>query len=174
MKLAIQHIKSSSLLTTLIGFSLLFFCAQVSIPLQPIAITLHTVAMLVIGLTFSKADAIKSVTSYLTIGALGAPVFTNFSGGIAKLVGPAGGYYVGFLAAVWVMCSLRERFSNAGTKEMLLIAFSGQTMLYVCGILWLAAYIGVDKAITLGLMPFIIPGLIKSVIVASILGYLKK
>jgi len=174
MKLALQHIKNSSILTTVIGFSLLFFCAQVSIPIQPVAITLHTVAMLVIALTFSKADAIRSVTSYLMIGALGAPVFANFSGGIAKLISPAGGYYFGFLVAVWLMCSLRERFSTTNTKEMLLIAFAGQTALYVCGILWLCAYMTPDKAIAVGLMPFIIPGLVKSVLVASIVGYVKK
>lgn len=173
MRLAIQQIKNSSLFITFIGFGLLFFCGQVSIPIQPVAITLQTVAMLVIGLTFSKSDAIRSVISYLMIGALGAPVFANFSGGFAKLMGPAGGFYFGFLAAVWVMCALRERFSNISTKRMLLIAFAGQTTLYVCGILWLCPYVGVDKAIAVGLMPFILPGLIKSVIVASIVRYVK-
>ncbi len=174
MKLALQQIKNSSVFITFIGFGLLFFCGQVTIPIQPVAITLQTVAMLVIGLTFSKADALKSATSYLMIGALGAPVFANFSGGFTKLMGPAGGFYFGFLVAVWVMCTLRERFSHANTKEMLLIAFAGQTTLYVCGILWLCAYVSPDKAIAFGLTPFIIPGLVKSVLVASIVGYLKK
>lgn len=171
MKIALQHIKISSILIAFIGFSLLFFCAQVSIPLQPVAITLHTVAMLIIGLTFSKADALRSVSIYLIVGALGAPVFANFSGGIAKLIGPAGGYYVGFLLAVWVMCTLRERLSKS---NMLWIAFAGQTTLYACGLSWLTAYVGIDKAIAFGLMPFILPGFVKSVLVASILSYLKK
>jgi len=171
MKLAVAQIRNSSVFIALIGFGLLFFCSQVTIPLQPVAITLQTVAMLVIGLTFSKADAIRSVSSYLAIGALGAPVFANFSGGFLKLMGPAGGFYFGFLAAVWVMCTLRERLSRA---NILLIAFAGQVTLYVFGVSWLCAYVGADKAIAFGLMPFIIPGLIKSVIVASVVRYLKK
>lgn len=171
MKLAVAQIRNSSIFITLIGFALLFFCSQITIPLQPVAITLQTVAMLVIGLTFSKADAIRSVSTYLAIGALGAPVFANFSGGFLKLIGPAGGYYFGFLAAVWVMCTLRERFSKT---NMLWIAFAGQVTLYACGLLWLCTYVGFDKAIAFGLTPFIIPGLIKSAIVASIVGYLKK
>jgi biotin transport system substrate-specific component len=178
MQLAFQYIRNSRVLLTVIGFGLLFFCGQVSIPIQPVAITLQTVAMLVIGLTFSKADALKSVTSYLMLGALGAPVFANFSGGFAKLMGPAGGFYFGFLVAVWVMCTLRERFSNANantnTKEMLLIAFAGQTTLYVSGVLWLCAYVSPDKAISFGLVPFILPGIVKSLLVAAAVRYLKK
>ena len=174
MQLAFQYIRNSRVLLTVIGFGLLFLCGQVSIPIQPVAITLQTVAMLMIGLTFSKAEALCSVTSYLMLGALGAPVFANFSGGFAKLMGPAGGFYFGFLVAVWVMCTLRERFSNANTKEMLLIAFVGQTTLYVCGVLWLCAYVSPDKAISFGLVPFILPGIVKSVLVASAVRYVQK
>jgi len=72
------------------------------------------------------------------------------------------------------MCTLRERFSNTNTKEMLLIAFVGQTTLYVCGVLWLCAYVSPDKAISFGLVPFILPGIVKSVLVAAAVRYLKK
>jgi biotin transport system substrate-specific component len=174
MQLAFQYIRNSRVLLTVIGFGLLFFCGQVSIQIQPVAITLQTVAMLVIGLTFTKTDAIRSVSSYLIAGAVGAPVFANFSGGLAKLMGPAGGYYAGFMVAIWVMCALRERIPHLRTKEIMIIAFMGQITLYGFGLAWLSTFVGWNAAITSGLFPFILPGIVKSVLVASAVRYLKK
>ncbi len=174
MQLAIQYIRSSSFLLTFIGVGLLFFCSQVSIPLQPVPISLQTVAVLVIGLTFSKADALKSIASYLALGALGAPVFSNFGGGLAVLMGPRGGYLFGFFVSIWIMCTLRERITYIGTKEMVLIALAGNAAIYLCGLPWLSAFVGWDFAIAGGLTPFIIPGLVKSVLVASAVRYIKK
>lgn len=174
MQLAIQYFRSSSLLLTFIGTILLFLCSQVSIPLKPVPISLQTVAVLVIGLTFSKAEALKSIGSYLALGALGVPVFANFSGGLAKLMGPTGGYLFGFFVAIWLMCALRERIGRMGTKETIVVAFVGSSIVYACGLPWLSTFIGWESAVKAGLMPFIIPGIVKSVLVASIVRYIKK
>jgi biotin transport system substrate-specific component len=174
MQLAIQYIRNSHLLLTLIGASLLFFCGQVSIPLKPVPITLQTVAVLVIGLTFSKKDALKSVSLFLGLGALGAPVFANFSGGLAKLIGPAGGYCFGFFAAIWLMCVLRERIINLDTKKTFLVALAGSATVFLFGLSWLSTFVGWKNAIAVGFMPFIIPGIIKSALVASAVRYIKK
>lgn len=174
MQSAIQYIRSSQLFLTLVGATLLFLCGQVSIPLQPVPITLQTVAVLVIGLTFAKADALRSIASYLALGALGAPVFSNFSGGFAKLIGPTGGYYLGFLVAIWIMCELRERIEHHGVKEMVLIALAGNAIIYLFGLPWLSVYVGWDFAVAAGFMPFIIPGLVKSVLIAAAVRYIKK
>ena len=174
MQLAFQQVKNSSLFMTLIGAGLLCLCTQVNIPLHPVHISLQTVAVLIIGLTFSKADALRSVASYLALGAMGAPVFSYYGGGIAKLVGPTGGYLFGFLAAVWVMCTLRERVANMGTKETFLIALMGSATVFLCGMPWLSTFVGWNAAITAGLVPFILPGIVKSVLVAAAVRYLKK
>lgn len=174
MQLAIQYVRSSQILLTLVGVTLLFLCGQVSIPLQPVPISLQTVAVLIIGLTFAKADALRSIASYLALGALGLPVFANFSGGFAKLMGPTGGYLFGFLVAIWIMCELRERIAHIGIKEMILIAFAGNAVVFLFGLPWLSVYVGWDFAVAAGFMPFIIPGLIKSVLVAIAVRYIKK
>ncbi len=59
MRIAFQQVKNSSLFMTLIGAGLLCLCTQVNIPLHPVHISLQTVAVLIIGLTFSKADALE-------------------------------------------------------------------------------------------------------------------
>ncbi len=174
MQLAFQYIRNSRVLLTVIGAGLLCLCTQVNIPLHPVHISLQTVAVLIIGLTFSKADALRSVASYLALGAMGAPVFSYYSGGIAKLMSPTGGYLFGFLAAVWVMCTLRERVANMGTKETFLVALVGSATVFLFGIPWLSTFVGWNAAITAGLVPFILPGIVKSVLVAAAVRYLKK
>jgi biotin transport system substrate-specific component len=174
MQLAMQYFRSSSILLTFIGVSLLFVCSQIGIPLTPVPITLQTVAVLIIGLTFAKAEALKSVAAYLALGALGLPMFSNFSGGLASITGPTGGYLIGFFVSVWVMCSLRERMTTVGIKELLLIGLVGSTIVFMLGVPWLSAFIGWKAAVYSGFLPFVIPGLAKSVMVAAAVGCLQK
>jgi biotin transport system substrate-specific component len=158
----------------MVGACLLFLCAQISVPLEPVPVTLQTVAVLIIGLTFNKAEALKSIWLYLAMGALGLPVFANFMGGFSILVGPRGGFLFGFMASIWVMCSLRERLTNVDTQKLLLIGLVGSAVVYTLGVPWLSMFIGWKAAVAAGFMPFILPGLVKSVIVAAAIGYLKK
>ncbi len=174
MQLAMQYLRNSSVLLTFIGVCLLFGCGQVSIPLGPVPVTLQTVAVLIIGLTFNRAEALKSIGLYLTLGALGLPVFANFMGGLPVIMGPRGGYLVGFVASIWVMCTLRERIKTVATKELLLIGIVGSAVVYIFGVPWLSAYIGWEAAFLAGFVPFVIPGLVKSVIVSVAVGYLQK
>src|SRR5437660_1344422 len=92
----------------LIGVSLLFLCAEVSIPLKPVPITLQTVPVLLIGLYYSRKAAIKTMLAYLSLGTLGLPIFANFSGGIHTLINVTAGYRIGFLVAVVAMTTARE------------------------------------------------------------------
>ncbi len=174
MQSVMQYIRCSSSLITFIGVSLLFLCSQISIPLSPVPITLQTVAVLIIGLTFAKIEALTSVASYLALGALGLPMFSNFGGGLASITGPRGGYLLGFFASVWVMCSLRERMAAVGIKELLLIGLFGSVIVFMLGVPWLSGFIGWKAAVYGGFLPFVMPGLVKSLLVASVVGYLQK
>lgn len=171
MFLSITNSKISQFARPVIGFLLLLFCAQVKIPLQPVPVTLQTVALLIIGLTFSKKDALQSVGSYLALGALGFPVFTS---GIAKFFGPTGGFLFGFFASVWVMTTLREKFIAKSFFDKLMIAFAGQATLYIFGIAWLSCMVDVKWAFAVGLYPFILPGLVKAFLVAGAVKAIKK
>lgn len=174
MSLSIATSRISHFTYPVIGCLLLFFCAQVQIPLQPVPITLQTVALLTIGLCFSKKHALQSVGTYLTLGAFGVPVFAGFSGGMVKFFGTNFGFLVGFLASVWVMTTLREKFSANSFWDKLMIAFAGQTTLYILGVAWLSCMVDVRWALSVGLYPFIIPGLVKAFLVAGAVKAIKK
>ncbi len=171
-----QFLSRTSVLTqVLMGVIGLALMSQVSIPLKPVSITLQTVGVLFIGLTYSKREAIYTLMSYLTLGALGLPVFANYVGGIQHLAGPVGGFYFGFLLAVIVMASIRESLAvKPGILQDLALCLVGSAVLYTLGVIWLSNFIGLKAALTGGLMPFILPGILKSFILAGLLKYLRR
>lgn len=145
----------------LIGIMLLFSCSQIQIPLKPVPITLQTLAVMLISLTYKPRQAFEVVFSYLLLGAAGAPVFSDFSGGFTYFMGPTGGYLAGFLVAAPLISVL---FSKSTSKSWLVIFMSclvGQAIIYFCGVVWLAQFTGFDVAIKVGVLPFIFTGLVK-------------
>jgi biotin transport system substrate-specific component len=166
--MSVTQITQKSLSTTqieilkvVIGVALLFAGAQLSIPLKPIPITLHTVAVLLIGLTYKPREAFASVSSYLFLGALGAPVFAAYNGGLIYMLGKTGGYLAGFLVAVMVISWLQQSMKRR-LLQTLLLSVIGHGIIFAMGVGWLATFIGLKSAIAFGFMPFIIPGLIKA------------
>jgi biotin transport system substrate-specific component len=159
--------------STLWGVFLLFLTTQIIIPLKPVPITLQTVSVLLIGLTFTRKIAIQSFMLYLALGLAGVPVFACFSGGFYKLMGPTGGYLVGFLMAVLCMTALRKYLDNNNGFYIALNCLVGTLVIYCFGIGWLSYLMGFEAAIKGGLIPFIIPGCIKIVVLALAVRFLK-
>jgi biotin transport system substrate-specific component len=147
--------------------SLLAICSQISISLSPVPITLQTVAALFIGLFYNKTSATLSVLSYLTLGAMGLPIFANFSFGVMALIGPRGGYLIGFLLAVYIMSILKNKLFNNKIFDQIFLCIIGNIVIMALGFLWLASFIGTSKALEFGVLPFIVPGIIKSVLLIA-------
>lgn len=166
-------ILKSELTQLVIGVSLLAASSQVSIPLQPVPITMQTVAVLLIGLFYPTKTAVKTMASYIAVGALGLPVFANFSGGLHVLMGPTAGYIWGFLASVATMCFFREKVAKDTLAMQLINCALGTLLIYACGVSWLSCFVGVAKAVQFGLLPFIIPGCVKAAILSSATQYVK-
>jgi biotin transport system substrate-specific component len=164
---------STDMGSTLWGVFLLFLATQIIVPLEPVPITLQSVSVLLIGLTFTKKIAIQSSLLYFALGLAGIPVFTYFTGGFYKLTGPTGGYLVGFLLAIFCMTTLRKYLDNNNGFHIALNCLVGKVVIYACGIGWLSYLMGFEAAVKNGLMPFIIPGCIKIVALALALRYLK-
>lgn len=156
------------------GTLLLSLTAQISIPLKPIPITLQTIGILLLALNFNRRSAIQSVLTYLTLGALGAPIFANAQGGILILLGSTGGYLMGFLIAVAVMGSLKEYLPKKNFFYLGLNCLIGTSIIFAFGIIWLSKFVGFKAAIQLGFLPFIIPGLIKILLLASATRYINR
>lgn len=169
----ISKVLSTDIGYTLWGVFLLFLTTQIIIPLEPVPITLQTVGVLLIGLTFTRKIALQSVALYLALGLAGVPVFTHFSGGLYKFMGPTGGYLIGFFIAVLCMTTLRKYLDNKNGFYIALNCLVGTLVMYSFGIAWLTHLIGFDAAIKGGLMPFILSGCVKIAILALAVRYLK-
>jgi biotin transport system substrate-specific component len=172
--------KSKSLneiMVVLGGVALLFAASQVEIPLKPVPITLQTVAVMLIGLTYSPRRAVESHLIWIGLGAIGFPVFSGFAGGISVLVGPTAGYLVGFIAAAFLMTTLKEKLALKGWLFDLLLCLIGTVTVFIFGVLWLSQLIGFSNALMHGVVPFILPGLVKAGLLCTglqILRHLKQ
>ena len=156
-----------------LGVVLLFLTSQISIPIEPVPITLQTFGVMLVGLLFERRAAIYSILVYLSLGTIGAPVFANQSGGLQCLVGPTGGYLSGFLIAVAVMASLRQYLSNKNIWHIACNCLIGTAIILICGIARLSHFVGLKAAIQHGLLPFIFPGLIKALLLTIAVRFLK-
>ena len=139
------------------GFSLLIALgAQVAIPLPftPVPVTLQTFAVLLAACLLGSVRGGLAVVLYLGEGFAGLPVFSGGTAGIAHLLGPTGGYLVGFVAAAYVAGLCAERGLARRWAGALLTFLAGDVVIFAAGAAWLAAWVGIGRAIPLGVLPF--------------------
>lgn len=163
----------SEALKVFLGAMLLFAAGQISIPLKPVPIVLTTVGVMLIGLLYTRKTAIYTLLTYMAAGAVGLPVFQGFAGGLRHFSGPTAGYIVGFLLAVMVMTFLREKFNLESFWGMLFNCSVGTLMIFIPGVLWLSILMGFPNAIKFGVLPFIVPGIVKAIILSGSLKIIK-
>lgn len=136
-----------------LGTVLLALAAHITVPFWPVPMTLQTLVVLVIGAVAGPWLAVATVVAYIAEGLAGLPVFTRV-GGIDVLLGPTGGYIVGFIAAA-ALAGLAARRgwlrSLSGAAGSFVLA---DAVLFAFGVAWLAVGIGWDKALAAGLVPF--------------------
>ena len=121
---------------------------------------------MLIGLTYGKNEGLAAMIAYVLAGAIGLPVFANFGSGLS---GPASGYLFGFIAAVYGINIFKEKFGLRSFLSIMSSCILSNIILFTVGIAWLSAFIGLSSAITHGLLPFIIPGLVKVFILSGAL-----
>lgn len=153
----------------LAGLLLIALGARVQIPLQPVPITGQTFAVLLVGALLGARRGALTVTGYLLLGLAGLPVFAGGAAGIGRLLGPTGGYLIGFVGAAWVAGWLAERGWDRRLTTAALAMLIGNGVIYLCGLPWLSLYVGWERVIPLGLAPFIMGDLIKIALAALVL-----
>jgi biotin transporter BioY len=137
--------------------------AQVSFWIGLVPITGQTLAVLLAGALLGSRRGALSQLSYLAIGATGIPYWFALGGppGIARLVGPTGGYLVGFVAVAFVVGWLSERGWDRRIWTALPAMLAGEAILYIFGLLWLLHFVPAGKVLQTGLYPFIFGDLVK-------------
>ena len=147
--------------------ALLIICSQLTVPFFMSPLTLQTLAVGLIATLLPLNFALETILVYLLMGALGLPVFANFRGGISVFLSSTGGYLIGFICYV-VACDLllkQKSFSN-----ILLANLVGATIQLLLGSLWLmiVSNLTLSQALLIGTVPFILPGLIKVLLVGML------
>lgn len=154
-----------NLVLVFVGVVLLTISAKAKIPFYPVPVTMQTFVVLCLGLVYGPALAIGSVLSYLLVGALGMPVFANPGAGIGYLVGPTGGFLIGFVIAAGITGRLAEMGWDRTWYTTFLAMLIGNIAIYIPGILWLGSFIGWEKPVlSIGLYPFVLGDLAKIVL----------
>jgi biotin transport system substrate-specific component len=136
--------------------------AFLAIPVGPVPIVLQNMFVLLAGLLLGSRWGAASVAIYLLAGACGLPVFAGGSGGVGHLIGPLGGYLLGFLAAAWVVGYVAERANGKIVAEVAAMA-AGSLIIYGLGVFWLKTMLGLSlhKALAVGMYPFLIGDALK-------------
>jgi biotin transport system substrate-specific component len=149
------------------GVCLLTLSAKIQVPLWPVPISMQTFAVLVIGIAYGWRLGAATVLAYLIAGASGLSVFAGTPErgiGLLYMMGPTGGFLVGFLVAAAVVGYLAERGwdrSFIGTGAAMII---GHAIISLLGVVWLAKAFGVPKAIEVGFTPFLAASALKTVL----------
>ena len=129
---------------------------KIQLPFSPVPITGQTLAVLLVGVSLGWKKGGMSVLTYLAEGVLGFPVFAGGASGLAYLLGPTGGYLLGFVVAALAVGWLAERGWDRHVGLTLLAMLIGNALIYLPGLIWLSRYVGVEQALPLGLYPFLI------------------
>lgn len=153
----------ADVLLVLAGTGLVAGAAQISIPLPftPVPITGQTFAVLLTGAALGARRGAAAIVLYVLEGLAGLPVFAGGASGLARLLGPTGGYLLGFIAAAYLTGTLAERGWDRTIRWAAAAMAAGNLVIYLFGVPWLAIFLGWPKAVTGGLLPFIPGDLLK-------------
>lgn len=160
---------------TMIGLFTAILCvlAPISVPLgfTTVPISLATFAVMLCGSILGSKRGFLSVGIYLLLGMVGVPVFAGYTAGVQKLVGPTGGYLVGFLILAYVTGWCTEKFNNNKYMNVMGMVI-GLVLVYLFGSIWFVTlnHVTFGQALELCVIPFL-PGDAIKIIGAAVLCY---
>ncbi len=153
------------------GAALTAIAAQVTIPLWPVPITGQTLAVLLVGSSLGALRGTLSMLLYAVLGIVGLPVFSGADSGISIILGPTGGYIIGFVFAAAFTGWIAQRSWDRKILRSILGFLGGTVVTFAIGLPWLAFSLGLtlEQTLVAGLFPFIIGGIVKMAMAASIM-----
>ncbi|TET84101.1 MAG: biotin transporter BioY [Candidatus Nealsonbacteria bacterium] len=166
----IQAIAKDAILV--LSFSLLTaLFAQASFWIGLVPITGQTLAVLLAGLLLGSVRGALSQIVYLLVGLTGIPFWFATGGalGVARLIGPTGGYLIGFVFAAFLVGKLAERGWDKKIKTAILAMLIGNIAIYIFGLLWLANFLPWKGLLIAGLYPFILGDALKILLAGLVL-----
>ena len=165
-----QHTKIRSMVIIGLNSAILCILGPLSLPIGPVPISLTNLVIYFSLYLLGAKQGTLSYLIYVLLGLVGLPVFSGFSGGPGKLLGPTGGYIIGF----FFLCILSGKWIEQSKGKLYPSIFAmllGTLICYFFGTLWLSlsAHMDLWTSCTAGVLPFI-PGDFIKILIAAILG----
>lgn len=133
--------------------------------------TLSLFIIYIIGMVSKPFESLLIIILYIFIGLIGIPVFSSFTSGIGMIIGPSGGYIIGYIPCI-LLISLITRMNK---KQLLLYFISsiiGTIICYLIASLWYMIYANVSfvYSLLICVVPFVLFDIVK-IILSSLIGY---
>ncbi|MGH7709956.1 MAG: biotin transporter BioY [Gemmatimonadaceae bacterium] len=156
------------LILVLGGAMVIALSAHLEIPLTPVPITAQTFAVLLLAALYGSRRGAATSATYLFLGLVGLPVFAGGTAGIVRLLGPTGGYLIGYVPAAFLVGWLSERGWDRKPWSAALSMVAGNAIIYLTGVLWLSRFVGASSVWQAGVLPFL-PGDAFKIVLATLL-----
>ncbi len=142
---------------------------SIPLPFSPVPISFTNLVIYIAAFLCGMKKGTLSYLLYLLIGFVGVPVFSAFTAGPAKLLGPTGGYLIGFIFLAAIVGAASDRFDGR-RLPYLLAMLAGTLILYGFGTAWLAYQADMDfiSALFAGVIPYIPADLLKMALALSV------
>lgn len=159
------------LLLVAFGVAFLALLAQVRVQLGPVPFTGQTLGVLLLGAAYGARLGLLTTAVYGLAGVAGLPLFAGGGSGMEYLLGPTGGYLVGFVFAALLLGSLAARGWDRTFARTGLAMLAATAVIYLFGVAWLWAAMGgnLGAALAAGLYPFVIGDLAKLGVAVALL-----
>lgn len=169
--LTLQRSTTRDFALVLLASFIICLSGTISIPLwfTPVPLATQNSMVLLMAALLGSRRGGAATFAFLAQGALGLPVFSNGAAGFAKFFGPTGGYLIGYLIAAFVVGYIAEKRKSIASAVGALAV--GNLIIYVCGASYLSTFVGVSKAFALGVAPFLVGDLIKTLASLKILQW---
>lgn len=141
--------------------ALMCVLCPVSVPVAAVPITLATLVIYLTASLFDWYVSLISVSVYIIIGCMGLPVFSGFTGGIAQLAGPTGGFIIGYIPLALMVSMLKKNRAHR-----ILGLTVGTVLLYISGIIYfvVSTNSGFYEALTVCILPFLPGDILKAIL----------
>ncbi len=171
--------RTRDLVTAALMVSLLAVSAWISIPLGSVPVTLQVFVVVLTALLLSPGWAAAALGVYLVMGAVGLPVFSNGQGGLGVLVGPTGGYLIGFFLGAMLGAGLHGFMRGRGASSPVAGASAAAVCIvsiYLLGWMQLSVVtnMGPSAAFMAGVLPFVVPDAIKATVAVGVADVIRR
>jgi biotin transport system substrate-specific component len=162
---------ASQFLLAAAGTLILTLAAKTKLVIGPVDLSLQTLAVLLLSAVFGMRLGVATLLLYMAQGTMGFPVFQSTPEhgiGVVYIMGPTGGYLAGFVVMAAIVGWAADRRWDRNWLKLLLAMLAGEVVMLAMGFSWLAMLMGMEKAWQFGVLPFIVPDLVKVALAATL------